>query len=234
MNMIDKNKIKVVAFDADDTLWVNEPFFRSAEAKFFQILEKYIEKRDFQDELYANEVKNLHLFGYGAKGFMLSMIETALELTNYKISGQDIQIIINMGKEILSYPINKYEGIDDVLKTLGEKYKVICITKGDLLDQESKVARSGLGELFEEVHVVNEKNPETYQNILNGHNIDVSEFIMIGNSMKSDVLPVVELGASAVHIPCEAQWAHEVVEPSIDQKEKFLELKKATELLNYL
>lgn len=226
--------IKVVAFDADDTLWVNEPFFRSAEAKFFQILEAYIDKRDFTEELYANEVKNLGLFGYGAKGFMLSMIETALELTEYSIKGEDIQKIINMGKEILAYPINIYDGVEDVLKSLENDYRVICITKGDLLDQESKVARSGLGDYFERVHVVNEKNPETYKRIIAGYEIEPSEFLMVGNSLKSDILPVVELGAHAVHIPCDVQWVHETVAKDQYCDKSFINATSIREVLGHL
>ncbi len=235
---INKEKIKVVAFDADDTLWVNEPFFRSAEARFYQILEKYVDKKengkDFTEELYANEIKNLHIFGYGAKGFMLSMIETALETTEYKIEGADIQKIINMGKEILAYKIDIYPTIEKTLKALEDKYTVICITKGDLLDQESKVARSGLGKYFKDVHVVNEKDPKTYQRILNGLEIQPEEFVMIGNSLKSDVLPVTDLGANAFFIPVEDQWALEAVDEDTIEDKKYIKLERAEEVLNYL
>lgn len=228
--------IKVIAFDADDTLWVNEPFFRSAEAKFELILETYLGKKDFSKELYKNEIENLHLFGYGAKGFMLAMIETALELTNYKISGEDIQKLINMGKEILSYKIDIYPTIKETLEYLTEnnRYKVICITKGDLLDQESKVARSGLGEFFSEVHVVNEKNPETYKNILKKYKIKASEFLMIGNSLKSDILPVIKAGGSAIYIPQDAQWVHEIVDENQLSEKKYIEFKEAIEIKSIL
>lgn len=143
---------------------------------------------------------------------MLSMIETALELTNYQISGQDIQILINMGKEILSYKIDIYDGVANTLKLLNENnYKVICITKGDLLDQESKVARSGLGNFFYKVHVVNDKTPEVYQKIINEYEISNSDFVMIGNSLKSDILPVTKINSNAIYIPCDVPWAHEVI-----------------------
>ena len=226
--------IKVIAFDADDTLWVNEPFFRSAEAKFELILEKYLGKRDFSQELYENEVKNLHLFGYGAKGFMLAMIESGLELTNYELKGEDVQKLINMGKEILSYKIDVYPTIEETLKALQSKYHVICITKGDLLDQESKVARSGLGDYFKEVRVVNEKNPEVYSKIVKELGIEPHEFLMIGNSLKSDVLPVTEIGANAIYIPQEAQWQLEVVDEDTIENKMYTKLKEAKEILNLL
>lgn len=227
--------IKLIAFDADDTLWVNEPHFRSAEARFSLILEKYLGKRDFTKELYENEIKNLNLFGYGAKGFMLSMIESALELTNYQMAGEDIQKIINMGKEILSYKIDLYEGIVEALKFLSTKdVAVICITKGDLLDQESKVARSGLGDYFKRVHVVNEKNPETYEKIIKEYAVTPSEFAMIGNSLKSDILPVLSLGATAYYIPCETPWVHEVVNVSSFGGKAIKEYKKIAEIIEDL
>lgn len=226
--------IKVVAFDADDTLWVNEPFFRSTEAKFFQILEAYLGKGDFTKELYENEIKNLNLFGYGAKGFMLSMIETALELTQYKMKGEDIQKIINMGKEMLAYPINIYDGVKEVLSALENDYLLICITKGDLLDQESKIARSGLGDYFKKVHVVNEKDPQTYIKILNEYNIDAKNFLMIGNSLKSDILPVVDIGGNAIYIPAEVQWAHEQVKQENYNKEHFHSADSIRDVLNHL
>lgn len=226
--------IKVIAFDADDTLWVNEPFFRSAEAKFELILEKYLGKRDFSQELYENEVKNLHLFGYGAKGFMLAMIESGLELTNYELKGEDVQKLINMGKEILSYKIDVYPTVEETLKALQGKYHIICITKGDLLDQESKVARSGLGDYFKEVRVVNEKNPEVYSKIVRELGIEPHEFLMIGNSLKSDVLPVTEIGGNAIYIPQDAQWQLEVVDEDTIADKKYIKAKEAKEVLSIL
>ncbi len=224
--------IKVIAFDADDTLWVNEPFFRSAEAKFEQILEKYLGPKDVQKALYDNEVKNLHLFGYGAKGFMLAMIETALELTNYQIAGEDIQKLIIMGKEILSYKIDLYRDVPETLEYLSQRYKVICITKGDLLDQESKVARSGVGDFFDSIHVVNDKKPQTYSKIINSLGVDPSEFLMIGNSLKSDILPVITVGGKAIYIPCEQPWVHEVVSEDKVDKTTFVEISSMSEFLN--
>lgn len=236
MNRI--SNIKVVALDADDTLWVNEPFFRSAEARYFQILEKYLPgesgERDFTQELYENEMKNLHLFGYGAKGFMLSMIETGLELTNYELKGEDVQKIINLGKEILSYKIDIYDGVEDSIKYLKERYRVVCITKGDLLDQESKIARSGLGDLFDDVRVVSEKDPDTYKRIVNEYEIEPSQFLMIGNSLKSDILPVVKIGGHGIYIPQDCQWIHESVnEEKLDESAyiKLDTIKKIVDIL---
>ncbi len=162
------------------------------------------------------------------------MIETALELTEYKMKGEDIQKIINMGKEILAYPINIYDGVEDVLSALEGKYELICITKGDLLDQESKVARSGLGDYFKRVHVVNEKDPDTYAKILAEYNVLPSEFLMIGNSLKSDILPVVALGGHAIHIPCEVQWVHEQVSEDHYNEDHFYSAKSIREVLSHL
>lgn len=238
MVKINKDKIKLIAFDADDTLWVNETYFRSAEAHFYQILESYIGKKpdgkDFTEELCQTVDKTLHIYGYGAKSFMLAMIETALELTKYEIKGEDIQKIINLGKEILSYKIDIYPTIEKTLKALNEKYDVICITKGDLLDQESKIARSGLGEYFSDVHVVNEKNPETYAKILEAKNIKTEEFVMIGNSLKSDILPVTALGAQAFFIPAEAQWVMEHVDENSIEEKKYIKVKEAQDILSHL
>lgn len=214
---------------------MNEPFFRSAEAKFCQILEAYLGPKSFTKDLYENEVKNLALFGYGAKGFMLSMIETALELTNYEIKGQDIQKLINMGKEILAYKIHIYDGVVEVLKYLHEKeVKVICITKGDLLDQESKVARSGLGYYFDKVHVVNDKSSDVYEKIINEHGIRKDEFLMVGNSLKSDILPVSNIGASTVYIPCDVPWAHEIIDEDQIKKDHHLKVESMLHFYNLL
>ncbi len=214
-----KETVKLIAFDADDTLWVNEPFYRGAEQTYVEILSRYVEHDDLAQRLYQTEVKNLNLFGYGAKGYMLSMIETALELTQYQIDGRDIDRIIQLGKEVLSYPIEILPQVQDTLETLRGRYPLMVITKGDLLDQESKVARSGLAEFFGRIEVVSEKDTATYGRVFSQVGRAPGEVLMVGNSLKSDILPVLEIGGHACHVdPGYDGWVHEqVAEDSLAQ-----------------
>ncbi|MDJ1470364.1 HAD family hydrolase [Cytophagaceae bacterium DM2B3-1] len=205
-------KIKVIAFDADDTLWVNEPIFTKTQKEFKTLLEPYLTGDEIDTKLYNAEIRNLRLFGYGVKGFMLSMIETAIELTQGKITGTEIQRIIDLGKEMIEHPIEVLPNVEETIKLLQDQYELMVITKGDLFDQESKIARSGLGIYFNKVEIVSEKNEQSYLNIIRKNNIIADEFIMIGNSLKSDILPVCKIGAHAVHIPFHVTWAHELVE----------------------
>ncbi|MDJ1506612.1 HAD family hydrolase [Xanthocytophaga agilis] len=205
-------KIKVIAFDADDTLWVNEPIFTKTQKEFKTLLEPYLTGDEIDTKLYNAEIRNLRLFGYGVKGFMLSMIETAIELTQGKITGSEIQRIIDLGKEMIEHPIEVLPNVEETIKLLQDQYELMVITKGDLFDQESKIARSGLGIYFSKVEIVSEKNEQSYLNIIRKNNIIADEFIMIGNSLKSDILPVCKIGAHAVHIPFHVTWAHELVE----------------------
>ncbi len=205
-------KIKIIAFDADDTLWVNEPIFTKTQQQFKSLLESYLSGSEIDDKLYQAEIRNLRLFGYGIKGFMLSMIETAIELTQGKISGQEIQQIIDLGKEMIEHPVEVLPNMEATIQELQEKYELMVITKGDLFDQESKIARSGLGVYFNRVEIVSEKDQQMYLNIIRKNNIAADEFLMIGNSLKSDILPVCRVGGHAVHIPFHTTWAHEMVE----------------------
>ncbi|MEM7381462.1 MAG: HAD family hydrolase, partial [Bacteroidota bacterium] len=208
---IDYSGIKVIGFDADDTLWVNETYFREAEEKFADLLEQYETKNKVDQELFKMEMKNLELYGYGIKGFVLSMIESALELSNNNISQTTITKILNLGKEMISRPVELLDGVVEVLGKLEKQYRLIVLTKGDLLDQERKLEKSGLSKYFHHVEVLSDKQPENYQNLLDHLEIPVNEFLMIGNSLKSDVLPIVELGAQAIHVPFHTTWAHEEV-----------------------
>ncbi|CAM1344912.1 HAD family hydrolase [Tenacibaculum amylolyticum] len=208
--------IKVIAFDADDTLWVNETYFREAENAFAQLLNDYETENKIHQELFKKEIDNLGLYGYGIKGFMLSMIESALELSNYQLSPKLINEILGIGKQMLEKPIELLEGVEEVLKQLQGKYKLIVATKGDLLDQERKLERSGILKYFHHVEVMSEKKVPDYQKLLKHLDIAPSELLMIGNSLKSDVLPLLEVGAEAIHIPFHTTWAHETV--SDDQK----------------
>ncbi len=204
--------IKVIAFDADDTLWVNETYFREAEHEFAKLLSQYETENKIDQELFKKEIENLHFYGYGIKGFILSMIECALEISNYKINQKTIEAILNIGKEMLEKPIDLLEGVEEVLKKLQGKYKLIVATKGDLLDQERKLEKSNLLDYFHHIEVMSDKKEKDYLKLIKHLDIHPSELLMIGNSLKSDVLPLIEIGASAIHVPFHTTWAHEEVD----------------------
>lgn len=210
--MIDLNNLTHIAFDADDTLWGHEHVFVDAKKRCLNLLAKYMKPgTDLEQELYAFERKNLKIFGYGVKGFTLSMIETAIELSDGKVSGAEIQQIIGLGKEMLEHDIELLPHVTKALSALKPHFKLLLITKGELFAQESKIARSGLAAEFDIIEIVSEKNPETYQSLLDRHSIDPAGFLMLGNSLRSDVLPIVEIGGRAVHLPYEYTWHHEAV-----------------------
>ena len=201
----------VIAFDADDTLWHNESVFQSTETQFADLLSAYHPPAWVRERLFATEMKNLQHFGYGVKGFILSMIETAIELTEGKTRGDEIQRIINWGHEMLQAPVQLLDGVRDTIEVLSRQHRLMLLTKGDLFDQESKLARSGLGEHFSMVEIVSEKNVATYQRVITRSSVPPERFLMIGNSLKSDVLPAIDAGAHAIHIPYAMTWAHEQV-----------------------
>ena len=213
----------VIGFDADDTLWHNESIFTITQEKFREILHSHNTELVNQT-LSSTQIKNLKLFGYGIKGFILSMVETSVELTNGEIKGNEIQKIIDFGREMLANPIELLPHVQEVIEDLSKKYSLLLITKGDLIDQETKIARSGLAEYFTGVEIVSDKNSETYKKILSRHEITASRFIMIGNSMRSDIVPIVQIGGQAVHIPYYSTWDHEQKHPYIDPK-NFKQLK---------
>lgn len=230
---VDYSKIKVIGFDADDTLWVNETYFREAEERFAEMLEQYETKNKIDQELFRMEMQNLETYGYGIKGFMLSMIELALELSDNRVSQATINRILDLGKEMISRPVELLEGVEEVLKQLESKYRLIVLTKGDLLDQERKLQRSNLLRYFHHVEVLSDKKEENYKNLLEHLEIPVQDFLMIGNSLKSDVLPILNIGAQAVHVPFHTTWAHEEV-PANEQYTNHLTLTKLAEILKYL
>ena len=207
----------VIGFDADDTLWHNESIFTITQEKFREILHSYNTELVNQT-LSSTQIKNLKLFGYGIKGFILSMVETSIELTNGEIKGNEIQKIIDFGREMLANPIELLPHVQEVIEDLSRKYRLLLITKGDLIDQETKIARSGLAEYFTGVEIVSDKNTETYKKIFSQYEITASRFIMIGNSMRSDIVPIVQIGGQAVHIPYYSTWDHEQKHPYIDPK----------------
>ena len=213
----------VIGFDADDTLWHNESIFTMTQGKFREILSSHSPEL-IDQTLSSNQIKNLKLFGYGIKGFILSMIETYIQISNGEIKGNEIQKIIDFGRDMLAAPVDLLPYVHEVIDKLSKKYRLLLITKGDLIDQETKIFRSGLADYFTGVEIVSEKNSETYKNILNRHSIAVSSFIMIGNSMRSDIVPIVQIGGHAVHIPYYTTWDHEQKHPYINPK-NFKKLK---------
>ena len=224
--------IDLIAFDADDTLWHNETLFHATEEQFTAMLAGYHPADWVRERLLATEVKNLGHFGYGIKGFILSMIETAIELTEGRIAGAEISRIVNWGHEMLKAPVSLLDGVRETVESLAGSYRLMLLTKGDLFDQESKLARSGLGEHFGAVEIVSEKDARTYATIMRRHAVEPSRFLMVGNSVKSDVLPVLEAGGTAIHIPYVLTWAHERV--TTEPEGNFTRLDRITELPDWL
>ncbi|MDP2525159.1 MAG: HAD family hydrolase [Maribacter dokdonensis] len=225
--------INVIGFDADDTLWVNETYFRDTEDKFADLLEKYETKNKIDQELFRTEIKNLDLYGYGIKGFVLSMIECALELSNNQVAPKTVSALLDLGKEMITQPVELLEGVEEVLQSLKDKYRLIVLTKGDLLDQERKLERSGLSEYFHHVEVLSDKKEKNYSDLLEHLQIEPDEFLMIGNSLKSDVLPLVNIGARAVHIPFHTTWQHEEVTEVVDNN-GYMTMSTLTDVLKYV
>jgi putative hydrolase of the HAD superfamily len=230
---LDFKHITTIGFDADDTLWVNETYFRKAEEEFASLLDGYETKNTIDQELFKMEMRNLNLYGYGIKGFVLSMIESALELSNNRVPAQSIAEILNIGKNMISHKLELLDGVEEVLHQLQGKYRLLVLTKGDLLDQERKLERSGLMDYFHHVEVLSDKKEINYKRLLEHLEIDVSEFLMVGNSLKSDVLPILNIGARAVHVPFHTTWAHEEV-PDDAHDNKHLTIGNLRELLKYV
>ena len=222
---------KIIAFDADDTLFVNEPYFQEVEHKFCVLMQDYLSIQGLSQELFKTEIENLPLYGYGIKGYILSMIEAAMKISNNTISLEVIAKIIEHGKELLQKPIELIDGVEETLKSLHGKYKLVVATKGDLKDQQSKLHRSGLGHYFHHIEVMSDKQEINYEKLLKRLEIEPKDFLMIGNSLKSDVLPVLAIGGFAVHIPFHTTWEHEKIDHKVEHQ-NFFEFKKISEVLN--
>ncbi|WP_231464634.1 MULTISPECIES: HAD family hydrolase [unclassified Pedobacter] len=227
------NNITVIAFDADDTLWVNEPYFREAESQFASLLEDFLPHHSIVAELYKTEIANLPLYGYGIKGFMLSMIETILRITEGNVNPEVIRRAIQLGQQMLNKPVELLDGVEEVLKALHGKYKLVVATKGDLLDQQRKLTKSGLDHYFHHIEIMSDKQSKDYQKLLKHLDCKPEEFLMLGNSLKSDVLPVLEIGGSAVHIPYHTTWVHEHIEHTIEH-DNFYEMESLSDVLKKL
>lgn len=200
---------RLIAFDADDTLWENETLYHAAQDDFVSLLSKYHNEKWIRERLFDVEMRNMAHFGYGIKAFVLSMIETGVELTEGRITGADIKKLIDIAKGMIDADIRLLDGVRETVLNLSERYPLAIITKGDLLDQQRKVERSGIGDLFRHIEVVADKNRKTYEDLFTKFNVPPADMLMIGNSMRSDILPVLELGGHAVYIPHELTWGHE-------------------------
>ncbi|WP_320175307.1 HAD family hydrolase [Maridesulfovibrio sp.] len=227
-------KVRAVAFDADDTLWVNEPFFDRAKAEIAEMMSVYIAPEKFTQILEKTQSRNVAVFGYGVKCFVISMIEAANAVAPDRIKSFEIERIIALGRSMLTAPVEPIAGVEEVLRTLGSDYELLMITKGDVAEQQRKISLSGMSVYFDHIEILAEKDKAAYERILHKHSIRHDEFLMVGNSVKSDILPVVGIGGSAVHIPFHTTWVHEVAcEDDLCGRE-YVEISKAGELLPLL
>jgi len=228
--------ITLVGLDADDTLWHSESHFALTEDRFQALVKPWSDPSETAERLLSRERANLELFGYGVKGFILSMIETAIEVSEATIPPAAIEQIIGWGKEMMAHPVELIDGVPDVLDALGDDYRLVLITKGDLFHQESKIAESGLADRFDRVEILSEKSPSHYREVLSRcGDVPPQQFLMVGNSLRSDVLPVVAIGANAVHVPYNITWGHEQVQledPPFDNG--YRQLTSITELVPLL
>lgn len=209
----------IIGLDGDDTLWHSEREFAETQAQYRALLSHWADEHTIERKLIDTERRNLQIFGYGVKGFTLSMVETAIELSNGDIPAKELHRIVELGKALLGHPVELIDGVRETVETLAKEHRLVLITKGDLLHQETKLAASGLGELFWRIEIVSEKDIPTYDRILRRNEIALDDFVMVGNSVRSDVLPVVEMGGRAVHVPYEITWELEQV--AVDDTELF-------------
>lgn len=198
--------IRVIGLDADDTLWHNETIFERVHERYRALLSTYHDAETVDRTLLATELRNLSLYGYGVKGFTLSAIETAIQLTEGKIRAEEIRTLLELGREMLNHPVDLLDRVAETIALLASSHTLLLITKGDLLDQQRKLNKSGLAPHFKSVEIVSEKDAATYAAILRRQNVEPAEFLMVGNSLKSDILPVLEIGAAALHVPYELSW----------------------------
>jgi putative hydrolase of the HAD superfamily len=219
----------VIGFDADDTLWHNESIFERSHERYRALLARHHDAATVDRTLFATEMRNLDLYGYGVKGFTLSAIETAIHLTAGKISAAEIQELIDLGREMLAHPVELLDGAAEILAALAPQHRLLVITKGDLRDQERKLAKSDLAGHFRHVEIVSEKNNETYAHIFRRHAITPERFLMVGNSIKSDILPVLALGGSGAHVPYHLLWAHERAEEPPRAEGRFFQIASLRE-----
>ena len=220
----------VIGFDADDTLWHNESIFEKTHERYRALLAHYHDAATVDRTLFATEMRNLELYGYGVKGFTLSAIETAIQLTAGKIRADEIQHLIDLGRDMLAHPVELLDDVEETLAVLAPRHRLLLITKGDLRDQERKLAASRLAAHFRHVEIVSEKDEPTYARILRHHGIAPTRFLMVGNSLKSDILPILALGGAGAHVPYHLTWAAERVERLPAAEGRFFRLQRMREL----
>lgn len=227
-------RLKIIAFDLDDTLWQNEVYYREAKDIFAGLLSEFQSEEYARERLDAMEVDNINRYGYGIKSFMLSMIEAALAVSDGQISTHKLAQVLEAGKAMLAKEVELFEGTEAVLRELSGEFELMMITKGDLFEQQRKIDRSGIVDYFQHIEVVSEKTPDTYRGLLERYEIEPGAFMMVGNSLRSDVLPVAEIGGHAVHVPDSRPWFHEVPPAELISEIEYVELKELSELPGYL
>ena len=222
-------RLTTLAFDADDTLWQNEQFFRLTQQRFADLLRDHTDAPDLDERLIAATARNLRFYGFGAKGFVLSMIETALDLTDHRVPGRVIAELVAAGRELLSFPIETLPHVDQALGDLADRYRLLLVTKGDLIDQERKLAASGLAGYFAAIEIVSNKTEATYRRIFERHTEGAAHTVMIGNSLRSDILPALAAGSFAVYVPHDLTWSYEHAEEPEDER-RYCRIKHLGEL----
>lgn len=224
--------LELVGFDGDDTLWHSEGYYQDAQAMFRRILAGYVDLTDnaVHEALYAGERRNLRLFGYGAKGMTLSMVETAIELTGERISAADLHRIVALGKHVLQHPVELLPGMREAVTAVAARWRIVLVTKGDLFHQESKIASSGLGELFQRIEIVSDKTAQAYARVLGEFGVAPERFAMVGNSLRSDIEPVLGLGGCGVHMPYHVTWDHELEHAVADDDVRVVRISGAGEI----
>jgi len=224
----------LIAFDADDTLWRNEEHYTQGRKEYRNLLAKYSVDEPSDERLDEIEISNLKYFGYGVTSFVISMIETAIELTDYRLSNRDIEKLLSMAKDMITVEVVHHEGAEETLQKLSASYPLLLITKGDLVHQQSKIERSGLKDYFDEVEIVSDKTPQTYASILSRFDVTPDRFLMIGNSLRSDVLPVIELGGWAIHIPNSLTWSHESTDIPTGLRDRYFVVEGLGQLPDFI
>lgn len=229
-----QGKVKAVAFDADDTLWVNEPFFDRIKAEAAKLMSSYVSADEYLRILERVQACNIPVFGYGVKSFVISMIETANIVSEGRFNHSEMEHMIEQGRAMLSNPVEPIEGVENVLQILGGNYELLMITKGDVAEQQRKISLSGMSSYFNHIEILSEKDEAAYEQVLRKHSIRHDEFLMVGNSVRSDVLPVVGIGGNAVHIPFHTTWVHEAVCEEDLCGRDYVEISRVSELLPLL
>lgn len=226
--------VTVIGFDADDTLWDNEPFYRNTEDEFIELFNGYLSGDDISRELYKTEMQNLMLYGYGSKAFVLSMIETSLRISPEGVSHSTVEKILGLGKKLMEMPIQLLNGVEKVLQQLKSHYRLIVATKGDLKDQERKLRDSGLAQYFHHIEVMSDKKSDNYSALLDHLDIRPCQFVMVGNSIKSDIQPVLDLGGYGIYVPYHTMWLHERVDNDSLENERFHRVEAIGDILEVL